>query len=70
MHKVNEQCCVRVTIDSIMYVPPMVHVSTQPNVLLKKKEHHLLQETPTIVYKLILAALMAEQFLLSIRTCF
>ena len=47
------------SIASCMYPPPMVHVSTQPNVLLKKKENHLLQETPTIVYKLILAALMA-----------
>ena len=67
MHKVNEQYCVRVTIDSITYVstpppppppPPMIHVSTQLNVLLKKKENHLLQETLTIVYKLILAALI------------
>ena len=65
MHKVNERYCVRATINSIMYVstpppPPMVHVSTQLNVLLKEKENHLLQERPTIVYKLILAALMAE----------
>ena len=42
------------SIASCMYPPPpMVHVSTQLIVLLKKKENHLLQETPTIVYKLI-----------------
>ena len=57
-------------IASCIYPLPMLHVSVQPNVLLKEKENHLLQETPTTVYKLILAALMAEQFLLSIRTCF